>query len=99
MNNYLTVYDTCENSIEIKKSEVTAVIETMNSNDIVELLLEKDREDISYEFIEEIRAAAEKISFDRRCFSFLSDCLRMHISSAAAFLFQCRSGYLPADLR
>lgn len=51
--------------IEIKKSEVTAVIETMNSNDIVELLLEKDREDISYEFIEEIRAAAEKISFDR----------------------------------
>lgn len=51
--------------VEIRKSEVIAVIETMNSNEIVELLLEKDKEEISYEFIEEIRAATEKTTFDR----------------------------------
>lgn len=51
--------------IEIKKSEVTAVIETMNSDEIVEFLLEKDKEEISYEFIEEIRAVVENIHPER----------------------------------
>ena len=51
--------------IEIKKSEVVAVMETMDSDEIVELLLEKDKEEIIYEFIEEIRAATEKTTFDR----------------------------------
>lgn len=51
--------------IEIKKAEVVAVMETMDSDEIVELLLEKDKEEIIYEFIEEIRAATEKTTFDR----------------------------------
>lgn len=51
--------------IVIKKSEITAVIETMNSDTIVEHLLEKDKEESGYEFIEEIRAATENVSSDR----------------------------------
>ena len=51
--------------IEVKKSEVTAVIETMNSDEIVELLLSKDKKEISYEFIEEIRAVVENIPTER----------------------------------
>ena len=51
--------------IKIKKSEIISAIETMSSNEIVDLLLEKDKEDLSYEFIEEIKASAEDINSKR----------------------------------